>query len=41
VAVAQQGCPSLAGKRVTPHVLRRTAALELLQNGVDRAVIEL
>ena len=38
---AQQACPSLAGKRVTPHVLRHTAAMELLQNGVDRAVIAL
>ena len=34
-------CPSLKNKRVTPHVLRHTAAMELLQNGVDRAVIAL
>ncbi len=41
VAVARQSCRSLEGKRVTPHVLRHTAAMELLQNGVDRAVIAL
>ena len=41
VAVARQACPSLQAKRVTPHVLRHTAAMELLQNGVDRAVIAL
>ena len=41
LAVARQACPSLRGKRVTPHVLRHTAAMELLQNGVDRAVIAL
>jgi site-specific recombinase XerD len=32
-------CPSLAKKQVTPHVLRHTAAMELLQAGVDRAMI--
>ncbi len=41
LTVARQACPSLQGKRVTPHVLRHTAAMELLQNGVDRAVIAL
>ena len=40
-AVAQAACPSLKKKRVTPHVLRHTAAMDLLQNGVDRAVIAL
>jgi site-specific recombinase XerD len=39
VAVAQRSCPSLASKRVTPHVLRHTAAMELLQAGVDRSLI--
>jgi site-specific recombinase XerD len=40
-AVAGQTCPSLQQKRVTPHVLRHTTAMELLQAGVDRAVIAL
>ena len=39
VAAAQRAFPSLAKKRVTPHVLRHTAAMELLQAGVDRALI--
>lgn len=38
---AQRRCPSLKNKRVTPHVLRHTAAMELLQAGVDRTVIAL
>lgn len=41
VAQARTQCPTLAGKRVTCHVLRHTAAMELLQAGVDRAVIAL
>jgi len=41
VARAAQGCPSLRDKRVTPHCLRHTAAMELLLAGVDRAVIAL
>jgi site-specific recombinase XerD len=40
-AVACKACPSLQQKRVTPHVLRHTMAMELLQAGVDRAVIAL
>ena len=40
-ARAGQACPSLGSKRVTPHVLRHTMAMELLQAGVDRAVISL
>jgi site-specific recombinase XerD len=39
VTTAQRKCPSLAKKRVTPHVLRHTAGMELLQAGVDRALI--
>src|SRR3989449_7649766 len=34
-------CASLAGKRVSPHVLRHTCAMQLLQAGVDRSVIAL
>ena len=38
---AERHCPSLARKKVTPHVLRHTAAMQLLQHGVDRSVIAL
>jgi integrase/recombinase XerD len=38
---ARQCCLSLQNKQVSPHVLRHTAAMELLQAGVDRAVIAL
>lgn len=41
VETARRGCPSLKRKRVTPHVLRHTAAMVLLQHGVDRSVIAL
>jgi site-specific recombinase XerD len=41
MARARKSCPSLRKKRVSPHVLRHTAAMELLQAGVDRAVIAL
>jgi integrase len=41
VAVAQIRCPSLERKRITPHTLRHTAAMQLLQRGVDRTVIAL
>jgi site-specific recombinase XerD len=41
VATARKSCPSLNKKRVSPHVLRHSAAMELLQAGVDRAVIAL
>lgn len=34
-------CPTLRNKRVTPHVLRHTAAVALLHAGNDRAVIAL
>lgn len=34
-------CPSLAGKRVTAHTLRHTAAMRLLHAGVDTTVIAL
>jgi integrase/recombinase XerD len=41
VATARGKCPSIAKKRVTPHVLRHSLAMDLLQNGVDRSVIAL
>ena len=40
-ATASRVCPSLKQKRVTVHVLRHTVAMDLLQAGVDRAVIAL
>lgn len=39
--VAARKCPSLGKKRVSPHVLRHSAAVNLLQAGVDRSVIAL
>ncbi len=41
VAKAAEICPSLACKHVSPHVLRHSAAMQLLKNGVDRTVIAL
>jgi integrase/recombinase XerD len=41
VTKARKTCASLRKKRVSPHVLRHAAAMELLQAGVDRAVIAL
>ena len=40
-ATAQFSCPSLKRKRISPHVLRHTAAMQLLQAGVDRSMIAL
>ncbi|KNH10231.1 integrase/recombinase XerD [Candidatus Burkholderia brachyanthoides] len=39
--VAGAHCPSLARKRVSPHVLRHTTAMDLLQEGVEQSVIAL
>jgi hypothetical protein len=41
VRAARDRCPSLASKRESPHVLRHSAAMELLQAGVDCSVIAL
>ncbi len=41
VATARRRCVSLVNKRVSPHVLRHSLAMELLQHGVDRSVIAL
>lgn len=38
---AKRTCPSLQSKHVSPHVLRHTAAMQLLQAGVDTSVIAL
>jgi integrase/recombinase XerD len=39
--LAAQTCASLKGKRVSPHVCRHSAAMDLLHHGVDRSVIAL
>lgn len=40
-ATARRTCPSLASKKVTPHVLRHSCAMELLRSGIDRMVMAL
>jgi integrase/recombinase XerD len=39
--LAKEECPSLSRKNVTPHSIRHTTALHLLQSGVDLSVIAL
>ena len=41
VQKATSACPSLAQKSVTMHVLRHSAAMRLLQAGIDTSVIAL
>jgi integrase/recombinase XerD len=41
VATASVQCPSIRSKNVTPHVMRHTAAMSLLEAGVDTSVIAL
>jgi site-specific recombinase XerD len=41
VATATSACPSLKNKRVSPHVLRHTTAMDLLQHGVEQSVLAL
>ncbi len=41
VATAAATCSSLAGRSITPHTLRHTAAMDLLRRGVDLTVIAL
>jgi len=38
---AALGCPSLRAKRISAHVLRHTAAMQLLHAGIDTSVIAL
>jgi site-specific recombinase XerD len=40
-AVAAKQCPSLKKKHLSPHVLRHSCAMDLLQRGIDRSVIAL
>jgi integrase/recombinase XerD len=40
-SLASRSCSSLVGKRVSPHVLRHSTAMELLHHGVDQSVIAL
>ena len=39
--IASMNCPSLKKKRVSPHVLRHSTAMDMLQHGVDRSIIAL
>ena len=41
VVDARATCPSLRSKRVTPHVLRHTTAVELLRAGNDATIVAL
>jgi integrase/recombinase XerD len=41
IAEAAKVCPSLVGRRISPHTLRHTTAMHLLQSGVDMTVIAL
>jgi integrase/recombinase XerD len=41
VAAAERQQPQLAGRTVSPHTIRHTTAMHLLQAGVDITVIAL
>jgi integrase/recombinase XerD len=40
-ARAAAACPNIAGKKVTPHVLRHTCATRMLASGIDPTTIAL
>ena len=41
VQIAAESCPGLATRQVSPHMIRHTTAMHLLQSGVDISVIAL
>lgn len=41
VATATETCPQLTGRTISPHTIRHTTAMHLLQSGVDITVIAL
>lgn len=41
VELARSKCPTLQGRRISPHTIRHTTAMHLLQSGVDITVIAL
>src|SRR5262249_25765274 len=40
-ALAARNCPTLAAKKISPHILRHSTAMSLLHAGVDIAVLAL
>lgn len=41
IKTASKSCPTLTGKRISPHVLRHSTAMDLLHHGIDQTVIAL